>query len=904
MNKGKIYFILISFFFSPLLVWGVTNTATVSGAWETGTNWSQGHAPLAAEDVVVPTGLAMNINAADVCLSLTINGTGSVTINGANSLSIAGNFSNAGTFTAANAGSTLTFNAAVNSTVTGAGTYTIAGTIVLNMGAAATALDVQSSNFISGINTGGNYYFTFTRGTWRMDNAGTLNDCYNSGSNNALTINFGSVIESDNGTMNLAKNGTGGNVLLEGKLYLNGGTVTVQTGQALNSGQDFQYKVNGGTPQLYLKTGTLNVGAGFNYNGGGDYIDFEMTGNATMQVTANGYTNANTFVLNDQVGGITVMTAGTIIIQDACASAAPDLDMGGPNVKATLFSVTGGTVQFGDVATQGGATFYGVNAEPANNYPSFDFEAGTAKYVGAWVGGNINIISLNVNANMEFDCSGYGNVTVLGSNGVFALNIAGTLVPGSGVYTFSGSVNQLITSSLGSLSFNDMVIANTGGATTSIGGSLTSFTTNNFTLQSGTFTEGTLNTLNINASTTLTSGTFNATGNINVLGNWTNNGATFNAGTSTVSLYNSLAQTIGGTSSTTFYNLVINNSSGTTVGVTQNVNTNVSNVLTMSNGTYFLNGHTLTLQNNSNGAISGGSASTYIVSENTSMNSVITWHNISKTLSSYVFPFGINNGGTNYYLPFTFNITGASGVLGDVSLATYETGANNTPFAPGVTQVKGKAGSCYPGVDETQQAIVDRWWQITAATSPTATITFTYAGPEAATMTANPACGTTLDAYHWNAGTGGWDVPVGNQTVAVTANGSTGSVTAAGVSTFSPWLLGLFASPLPITLVSFDAQPNDLGNVNCTWTTESQINNKVFTIERSADGNHFDSVTSVPGAGTTSQTLSYSAIDENPFNGTSYYRLKQTDYDGHYSFSDIVPVNISSKTGVSVFPNP
>src|ERR1700677_1641830 len=164
---------------STLLIsgWAVAqNTALTSGSWENGANWSSGAAPLATDNVVVPAGIAMTVAAGgDICANLTIANSGWVLISAGQSLSIGGNFSNAGTFTS-NAGSTVTFNGAANSTITGGGNYTIAGTVVLNMGSAATSLDVQDANFISGINSGGNYYFTFTRGIWRMDNAGTLND--------------------------------------------------------------------------------------------------------------------------------------------------------------------------------------------------------------------------------------------------------------------------------------------------------------------------------------------------------------------------------------------------------------------------------------------------------------------------------------------------------------------------------------------------------------------------------------------------------------------------------------------------------------------------------------------------------------------------------------------------------
>ena len=372
---------------------GANNTAIASGTWETPANWSLGTVPIATDNVIIPGGFTITATAVgDVCGSLTMAAGGSLTINNGSTLSIGGNFSNAGTFNAI-AGSSLIFNGALTSTVTGGGTYTVAGTVVLNMATAATALDVQDANFITGINTGGKYYFTFTSGTWMMDNAGTLNDCYNSGSANALTIPFGVVIESDAGTMNLCKNAPTNNAILSGKLFINGGTVHVQTGQPFNSGRDFRYQVNGGTPQLYISSGTLVVGAGFNARNNTDYIDFHMTG-GTMLLAFNGYSDWITFQLADVLGGKTFMSGGLIILQDACNAAIEDLDMGGANVAATQYSVTGGTVQLGFAGTQPGASFFAIQPEPATNYPNLQFAAGVAKTASAWGVGNINVLSL------------------------------------------------------------------------------------------------------------------------------------------------------------------------------------------------------------------------------------------------------------------------------------------------------------------------------------------------------------------------------------------------------------------------------------------------------------------------------------------------------------------------------
>ncbi|MGP8217691.1 MAG: fibronectin type III domain-containing protein [Bacteroidia bacterium] len=114
------------------------------------------------------------------------------------------------------------------------------------------------------------------------------------------------------------------------------------------------------------------------------------------------------------------------------------------------------------------------------------------------------------------------------------------------------------------------------------------------------------------------------------------------------------------------------------------------------------------------------------------------------------------------------------------------------------------------------------------------------------------------------------------------------------------------AVPLPITLLSFDARYNpDNSVVDLNWVTATEINNKLFTVEKSMDGENWTFVTSVPGAGTSSTQLNYSTIDETPWQGTSYYRLKQTDNDGHYTYSGIRPVTIEEQLNkMAIVPNP
>ncbi|NRA10572.1 MAG: hypothetical protein HRT57_01295 [Crocinitomicaceae bacterium] len=77
-------------------------------------------------------------------------------------------------------------------------------------------------------------------------------------------------------------------------------------------------------------------------------------------------------------------------------------------------------------------------------------------------------------------------------------------------------------------------------------------------------------------------------------------------------------------------------------------------------------------------------------------------------------------------------------------------------------------------------------------------------------------------------------------------------------------------------LIHFSAKYDAVNTVQLNWSTASEINNDLFTVERSKDG-----------AGNANSTLTYYDLDRNPLNGISYYRLKQTDFDGSISSSEI-----------------
>jgi len=112
------------------------------------------------------------------------------------------------------------------------------------------------------------------------------------------------------------------------------------------------------------------------------------------------------------------------------------------------------------------------------------------------------------------------------------------------------------------------------------------------------------------------------------------------------------------------------------------------------------------------------------------------------------------------------------------------------------------------------------------------------------------------------------------------------------------------ATPLPIELLNFNATPINNRTVQLDWITNTEINNDYFTIEKSRDGINWFELIDVPGAGNSIETISYQDFDYSPFSGTSYYRLKQTDFDGAFTYSNVRVVNFNALSSFLVYPNP
>jgi hypothetical protein len=115
----------------------------------------------------------------------------------------------------------------------------------------------------------------------------------------------------------------------------------------------------------------------------------------------------------------------------------------------------------------------------------------------------------------------------------------------------------------------------------------------------------------------------------------------------------------------------------------------------------------------------------------------------------------------------------------------------------------------------------------------------------------------------------------------------------------------IIASPLPVELINFTGICTSNQTI-LNWSTATEINNDFFLIERSADGIAFESIAKVNGNGNSADLKYYNFTDNNPLNGMSYYRLKQTDFDGTSTYSGIITVNCDEGDAeqILVYPNP
>ena len=379
--------------------------------------------------------------------------------------------------------------------------------------------------------------------------------------------------------------------------------------------------------------------------------------------------------------------------------------------------------------------------------------------------------------------------------------------------------------------------------------------------------------LTINGNTTINPlATFAASSYTHsIAGNFSNNGI-FSGSSSTINFNGATLQTIGGTTATTFNNLSTSNSSGTSSskGISIGTTATVTGALTCSNGVF----HT--------------SASNYLILANTATTS-------GANNTSYVDGPIQKTGNT----AFTFPV-GTSGNYQPISIGVP---ANTTDaFTAQYFHSNVYAVSSY--TSNTWGATINHlsgneYW-ILNRTAGTSSVAVTIGWNASSGSITNLA---QLTVAKYDATLNAWK-DVGN--ASVTGTTAAGTITSNVVGSFSPFTLGSISAasnPLPIELTKFTAVPN--GNkVDLAWETATETNNAYFTIEKSKDGISFTKLIDMPAAGNSIHTTYYAETDYQPYTGTSYYRLKQTDNNGNYKYYPMVSVNFSTLQSIYIYPNP
>jgi hypothetical protein len=340
-----------------------------------------------------------------------------------------------------------------------------------------------------------------------------------------------------------------------------------------------------------------------------------------------------------------------------------------------------------------------------------------------------------------------------------------------------------------------------------------------------------------------------------------------------------------------YYNLIKNG----TGNLTLTTNLITTNELNLQNGIVITGSNTLSVTNNSTSAILNGL--------NTGTTRFIQGRLLRATDNGiYNFPIGFTGYGAQ---GFSIDVTGAGDVLGFLE-------ANDTPplrgFAYCDLETPTAVGQQIGEGNPTPDGILDQI-QFDLSSPLQWKVTNPGAGITAYNITVNangsndisPAIsGSTAIRYLLKNGEpGNTGVPTGNtpEFPEIGFMACPNGYTLSGMTGFSAFTIN-GASPsntaLPVELLFFTAQVNQQNIVVLNWATASELNNDFYTVERSLDGLSWELVDIVNGSGTTPLRNDYSTRDLRPYSGLSYYRLKQTDFDGTFEYSNIVSVFVNA----------
>ncbi|MBI4645548.1 MAG: hypothetical protein HY738_02875 [Bacteroidia bacterium] len=811
-------------------------------------------------------------------------------------------------------GQTLTAGTTINSKgnwTNNGGTFTPGANTVVFNGSAA-----QQINGTAATQTF--YNFTVTKtGSTTLDVGGSTTT-FNATN---VTLNSNTFAAGTAATINVSSDWTN-----------NGGTFTPGTGTVFFTGTGAQQITGTAASETFYNV-TLSKTAATLLNTGGSIAT--VTVNNLTQTTGN-FTAPATLDIN---GNYSLAASQTF-------TAGANIYVGGNWTWTNTGIFTPGT---------GTVTFDGSGAQQINGtqvtQTFYNFTVAKTAGTALTVGGSTTTLNsqtyTNTSGNYTAPATFIVTANVLLTAGTFTAGAAtnvggnwtndgGTFTPGTNTVTFNGTVSQLIGGTAASQTFynvskSDVSVMQTTGA------SLATLTFNAYTQSNGDFNASTLTTFNINNTINHTAGTFTAPGgtivkgtgnwtnsgtfvhnsgtvqfnssltlggtstysfnnvtisggvltapaaNMNVAGNWTNNSSfTHNSGTVTLN-GNNVQQTIGGTISTTFNNLTVNNSYPG-YAVTFSAPETVSGILTLTDGHITTTAtNILTLDASASVTLGGAPQDSSFIKG--PMNHTV---NIATSVTK-IYPVGKGNSYRRMELTIDQNVVTSTTYTAELFNQNATTGGCST--LPGT-------------IDKVSQT---RYYNISQSPAT---------GLDAASIRMYFGCSGKNDGV----------TDLANLAVAKTncpdvwtdLSGITGGTAACGGSYFEGYIDASFTSfsrfalanktggtnPLPVELLSFTAEL-DHGHVQLEWTTASEKNNDYFIVQKTLDGASFEEVARIPGGDNSNNVLHYSATDNEPYFGVSYYQLVQVDFNGKTYYSNLVAIDNSNPDySLVIYPNP
>ncbi len=744
-----------------------------------------------------------------------------------------------------------------------------------------------SMNIGDGIGTGYEFYLgTATGGDLKLEGDFILNDNSVFGANQRAVFFVGSAIQTitsnatgnevdfdymivdkpgselllddSPGTTVNALGSSGGNVLvlsegdfnLQGQTFNLGGSgpvLLVRNGdRTVLSSSPANFNVIGAKEVQSSNSGalffdnlvTVNIAAGMNF--GADIT----TINATLQINSGGFANTNAPRYGPQ--GVLKYNTGA-----------------DPYIRRVEWNGSEGNPGFPNDVIVAGGTVLNPGGDPVVPNTGTDFgarrdvtiEAGSAIYMD--YGGDDMTVPLKVGRNLTIDGSLSASDEIGGDiyvGGNWLRNASGIFNPKDRQVLFNGTTAQTITAD-GGETFDYLGFANTG-------------------------TKDLLSDITVNKKIEFIAGTGALSGDgqtIHLLGDWQNDAGetAFAEANTTVSFEGSQLQTVSCDLSTFegFDNVKIANSGP---GIYLDNNASVSGQLEFVDGLIDATVNRVDFQNDATNTGSGDAS--YI-------------NGFAKKIgftngNEFMFPVGQYDDTDpmniiDVYQPAALIPTNTS------ATAAFTVDYNHTSYFPGYTDPNNLPPMQSPLV----KVSTCNYWNINRTATGTDAYVKLY-WTDACLDINDP---TSLVVAKVNGGQ--WESH-GQSGVNSTAPYASGYVVSQVVTTFSPFAIGSTdgINVLPIELLSFTASAkNDL--VETQWVTSTEINNDYFTVERSVDATNFEEVGRLDGAGNSTTQLSYGFIDDAPYPGISYYRLKQTDFDGMFSYSDIRAVEIDGDHG-------